>query len=74
MKLSTDRILTTHAGSLTRPDDLLDMIMAREAGKPIDEKALNERVRSEVAEVVKRQRDAGIDVVSDGEELSLIHI
>ncbi|HEY7467676.1 MAG TPA: cobalamin-independent methionine synthase II family protein [Dehalococcoidia bacterium] len=68
MKLSTDRILTTHAGSLTRPDDLLDMITAREAGKPIDEKALNRRVRSEVAEVVKRQRDAGIDVVSDGEE------
>jgi 5-methyltetrahydropteroyltriglutamate--homocysteine methyltransferase len=68
VKLSTDRILTTHAGSLTRPDDLLDMITAREAGKPIDEKAFNKRVRSEVADVVKRQRDAGIDVVSDGEE------
>ena len=68
MKLSTDRIITTHAGSLTRPDDLLEMITAKEAGKPVDKDAFHNRVRQEVAEVVRRQRDAGIDVVSDGEE------
>jgi len=68
VKLSTDRILTTHAGSLTRPDDLLDMIVAREAGRPYDQGAFATRVRDEVAEVVRRQREAGIDVVSDGEE------
>jgi 5-methyltetrahydropteroyltriglutamate--homocysteine methyltransferase len=68
MKLSTHRILTTHAGSLTRPDDLLEMIEAREAGRPFDERAFAERVRSEVAEVVGRQVDAGIDSISDGEE------
>jgi 5-methyltetrahydropteroyltriglutamate--homocysteine methyltransferase len=68
MKLSRDRILTTHAGSLTRPDDLLEMIEAKEAGRPYDEKAFAERVRREVAEVVRRQAEAGIDSISDGEE------
>jgi 5-methyltetrahydropteroyltriglutamate--homocysteine methyltransferase len=68
VKLSTERILTTHAGSLTRPDDLLEMIEAKDAGKPYDEQAFAERVRREVAEVVRRQQEAGVDVVSDGEE------
>jgi len=68
MKLSTDRILTTHGGSLTRPDDLLAMIEAKDAGKPYDEKALAARVTREVAEVVRLQYEAGVDVVSDGEE------
>ena len=68
MKLSKDRILTTHGGSLTRPDDLLAMIEAKDAGRPYDEAAFAKRVTAEVAEVVRRQRDAGIDVVSDGEE------
>ncbi|HEU0072843.1 MAG TPA: cobalamin-independent methionine synthase II family protein, partial [Dehalococcoidia bacterium] len=65
---SKDRILTTHGGSLTRPDDLLAMIEAKDAGRPYDEAAFAKRVTAEVAEVVRRQRDAGIDVVSDGEE------
>ena len=68
VKLSKDRILTTHAGSLTRPDDLLEMIAARDAGRAYDERAFGERVRREVAEVLQRQHAAGIDVVSDGEE------
>jgi 5-methyltetrahydropteroyltriglutamate--homocysteine methyltransferase len=68
MKLSRDRILTTHGGSLTRPDDLLEMIEAKDAGKPYDEAAFAKRVTQEVSEVVRRQKDAGIDVVSDGEE------
>ena len=68
MKLSTNRILTTHGGSLTRPDDLLEMIEAKDAGKSYDEAAFAKRVTEEVAEVVRRQKAAGIDVVSDGEE------
>lgn len=67
MLRSTDRILTTHTGSLPRPPDLLAMIQAREAGQPVDEAALAERVRTAVAESVRHQVDAGIDVVSDGE-------
>jgi 5-methyltetrahydropteroyltriglutamate--homocysteine methyltransferase len=67
MKRSTDRILTTHAGSLPRPPDLLTMIQARESGEPVDEAAFASRVRSAVAEVVRKQAEAGIDVVSDGE-------
>ncbi|MCH9027938.1 MAG: cobalamin-independent methionine synthase II family protein [Proteobacteria bacterium] len=68
MKRSTDRILTTHTGSLPRPPDLLEMIEAREGGRPYDEKAFDERVRTAVAEVVKDQVSAGIDIVSDGEQ------
>jgi 5-methyltetrahydropteroyltriglutamate--homocysteine methyltransferase len=67
MKRSTDRILTTHTGSLPRPPDLLDMLRARESGEPVDPQAFAERVRSAVAEVVRQQVEAGIDVVSDGE-------
>ncbi|MHB1836313.1 MAG: cobalamin-independent methionine synthase II family protein [Solirubrobacteraceae bacterium] len=63
----TDRVLTTHAGSLPRPDDLADMIWSRLEGKAVDEQALEARIESAVSEVVARQREAGIDVVSDGE-------
>ncbi|MDA0799273.1 MAG: cobalamin-independent methionine synthase II family protein [Chloroflexi bacterium] len=68
MKRSTDRILTTHTGSLARPADLIDLLRAKEAGESYDAAALAERVRSSVAEVVQKQTDAGVDVVSDGEE------
>ncbi|HEX6457729.1 MAG TPA: hypothetical protein VF032_02325, partial [Thermoleophilaceae bacterium] len=61
------RIRTTHAGSLPRPDDLADMIWQRMDGAEVDEAVLEERLDSAVAEVVQKQRDAGIDVVSDGE-------
>lgn len=67
MKRSTDRILTTHAGSLPRPDDLRPMVAARAAGEPHDAVALAARLRSAVAEVVDLQIASGIDVVNDGE-------
>jgi 5-methyltetrahydropteroyltriglutamate--homocysteine methyltransferase len=68
MNRSTDRILTTHTGSLPRPPDLIEMIRARENGEPVDEAAFQARVREAVFETVQKQIDAGIDIVSDGEE------
>ncbi len=67
MKRSTERFLTTHTGSLPRPDDLIRMMYAKEEGVPIDRAALAERVRTAVAEVVKKQADAGVDLINDGE-------
>ena len=67
MRLSTDRILTTHAGSLPRPDDVAQMLFDVLEDKPIDEDVFRARVREAVADVVARQREVGIDAVSDGE-------
>jgi 5-methyltetrahydropteroyltriglutamate--homocysteine methyltransferase len=67
MMRSTDRFLTTHTGSLPRPDDLIRMMHAKEEGVPIEHAALAARVRQAVAEVVRKQADAGIDIVNDGE-------
>jgi 5-methyltetrahydropteroyltriglutamate--homocysteine methyltransferase len=67
MKRSTDRFLTTHTGSLPRPDDLIRMMYAKEEGVPVDRAALTARVHSAVAEVVKKQADAGVDLINDGE-------
>ena len=67
MKLSTDRILTTHVGSLPRPDDLFAMMADRMDGKPVDDKAYAARVREAVDASVRQQVGAGLDVVSDGE-------
>jgi 5-methyltetrahydropteroyltriglutamate--homocysteine methyltransferase len=67
MKRSTDRILTTHAGSLPRPADLLEAVQAREEGKPVDEKAHAARLPAAVAEIVNKQVELGIDIVDDGE-------
>jgi 5-methyltetrahydropteroyltriglutamate--homocysteine methyltransferase len=67
MQLSTDHILTTHVGSLPRPDDLFEMMLARMDGEPVDENSYAERVRQAVADVVKQQVAAGLDVVNDGE-------
>jgi len=67
MKRSTDRILTTHTGSLPRPPDLREMLQAREKGERPDENVFADRVRSAVAACVAGQARAGIDVVSDGE-------
>jgi 5-methyltetrahydropteroyltriglutamate--homocysteine methyltransferase len=64
---SSERFLTTHTGSLPRPDDLIRMMYAKEEGVPIDRAALSARIRAAVAEVVKKQADAGIDLVNDGE-------
>jgi 5-methyltetrahydropteroyltriglutamate--homocysteine methyltransferase len=68
MKRSTDRILTTHCGSLARPTDLLDLMKAKINGEIYDENAYAQRVRSAVAEIVRKQVDCGIDVVADGEQ------
>src|SRR5262245_15971190 len=68
MKRSERRILTTHCGSLARPLDLLDLMKARLAGEPYDEAAYARRVRSAVAESVRRQVECGIDVPTDGEQ------
>jgi 5-methyltetrahydropteroyltriglutamate--homocysteine methyltransferase len=64
---SHGRFLTTHVGSLPRPDDLIEIMFAREDGIPIDAAALDARVESAVDEAVRRQVQAGVDVVNDGE-------
>lgn len=67
MKRSTERILTTHTGSLPRPPDLLEMIRNRQTGQPVEPQAFADRVKSAVGEVVRKQVEVGVDVVSDGE-------
>jgi len=67
MQRSTQRFLTTHTGSLPRPDDLIRMMYAKEEGVPVDAEALAARVKAAVAEVVKKQADAGVDLINDGE-------
>ena len=67
MKRSTTRILTTHVGSIIRPPRLLEFASARESGKPFDERDYQACLQSSVAEVVRRQIEAGIDIVNDGE-------
>src|SRR5215210_3827704 len=62
-----DRILTTHVGSLVRPDELVAFLRAKEAAEPYDEAAFEECLRRSVADVVRRQAETGIDIVSDGE-------
>ena len=61
------QILTTHVGSLPRPDDLIRTMFAKQEGVPVDPVALEQRTRTAVAEVVQQQLDCGVDVVSDGE-------
>ena len=68
MKRSTDRILTTFVGSLARPPDLLEMMYAKERGQPYDQEAYAGRVRRAVADVVRQQVEAGVDIVCDGEQ------
>jgi 5-methyltetrahydropteroyltriglutamate--homocysteine methyltransferase len=67
MKTSSDHILTSHVGSLPRPDALIAANRAREAGETTDEQVFQEKLRAVVAEVVRRQRDIGVDVPGDGE-------
>jgi 5-methyltetrahydropteroyltriglutamate--homocysteine methyltransferase len=67
MKRSTDRFLTTHVGSLVRPPHIAQAIQAKGAGQAIDEAKFEEDVRVAVAEVVRKQAECGIDIVSDGE-------
>jgi 5-methyltetrahydropteroyltriglutamate--homocysteine methyltransferase len=65
--MSADRVLVTHAGSLPRPDDVIEAIWARMDGQPIDEEAFGKRLDEAVPEIVEQQRAQGVDIVSDGE-------
>ena len=67
MRRSTERFLTTHTGSLPRPEDLIRTMFAKEEGVPVDAAALGARIRTAVAEVVGKQVEAGVAVVNDGE-------
>ena len=67
MQRSTERFLTTHTGSLPRPDDLIRMMYAKEEGVPVDPAALGARIKAAVAEIVRKQVEAGVDLVNDGE-------
>jgi 5-methyltetrahydropteroyltriglutamate--homocysteine methyltransferase len=64
---SIDRFLTTHAGSLPRPDDLVRIMYAKEEGRAVDRAELATHIRDGVARVVAQQKETGIDIVSDGE-------
>ncbi|HYY25389.1 MAG TPA: hypothetical protein VE689_07865, partial [Candidatus Udaeobacter sp.] len=67
MKRSTDRILVTHAGTLPRPDDLTEMLAAKNEGHSYDRAVFAQRLRAAVGEGVRKQVECGIDVVNDGE-------
>ena len=68
MKRSIERILTTHVGSLSRPEALIPFLRSQERGQPYDRDACAKLVRDAVADVVRKQTAAGIDVVTDGEQ------
>jgi 5-methyltetrahydropteroyltriglutamate--homocysteine methyltransferase len=65
--MSQNRFLTTHVGSLPRPQDLIDLIFAKEEGAVVDAELLDRRIRESVQTVVDRQAEAGVDIVNDGE-------
>jgi 5-methyltetrahydropteroyltriglutamate--homocysteine methyltransferase len=67
MKRSTERILTTHVGSLPRPPKLFAMMKEKQEGKTLDSSALEIEVRDAVAEVVRKQSETGLDIICDGE-------
>jgi 5-methyltetrahydropteroyltriglutamate--homocysteine methyltransferase len=67
MKTSTDRILTTHVGSLPRPQEVVDLLFAQDRGDPYDAAKFEEVMTRRVAEVVALQAEAGVDIASDGE-------
>ena len=67
MKRSTDRILATHVGSLIRPEPLQQFLRLKHSGRPFDETAYQKCLTQSVAEIVRRQAEVGIDLVSDGE-------
>jgi 5-methyltetrahydropteroyltriglutamate--homocysteine methyltransferase len=67
MLRSTDRILTTHVGSLIRPQSVVDHLRAKQAGAAVDENAHRAKLAEEVKEVIRQQKDVGVDIPSDGE-------
>ncbi len=68
MKRSTERILTTHCGSLPRPDDLIDTMREKENGRPYDKEAFTARARQAVIDAIRHQCEIGVDIPSDGEQ------
>ena len=68
MRRSTNGFLTTHVGSLPRPDDLLAMMIDRQGGREVDKSAFSARVTRAVDEIVAKQANLGIDVINDGEQ------
>jgi 5-methyltetrahydropteroyltriglutamate--homocysteine methyltransferase len=67
MKRSTERILTSHVGSLIRPPELIEFLRAQQARQPVDDAAFERCLARSVAAIVRQQADAGIDVIDDGE-------
>jgi 5-methyltetrahydropteroyltriglutamate--homocysteine methyltransferase len=67
MKHSTERILTTHTGSLPRPTEVQELLYAQEGGKPFDQAFFEEQVRSAVQATVRQQVTVGLDIINDGE-------
>jgi hypothetical protein len=65
--MKRDRILTTHAGSLPRTEELKALVFARAEGRPFDNEALAARLKDEVAGIVRKQLACGVDSVNDGE-------
>ena len=68
MKLSTDRIITTHVGSLPRPERLAEILIERENGDPVDATEFRREAEAAIRWVVQKQLESGIDVGNDGEE------
>ena len=68
MRRSTDRILTTHVGSLARPSNVMNLLSAKERQEEYDTKLFESSINDAVSDIVERQVHAGIDVVSDGEQ------
>ena len=67
MRASSDHILTSHAGSLPRPDDLIEANRAREAGEAATDRAFQQTLRRAVEDVVRHQKALGVDIPGDGE-------
>src|SRR5580693_7544152 len=67
MKISIDRILTTHVGSLPRPQEVVDFLFTQDRGEPYDAAEFDKTIRSGVLDALRSQVEAGVDVVSDGE-------
>src|SRR3984957_15726593 len=67
MEVSKDRILTTHVGSLPRPQDVVDLLFAQDRGEPIDEAQFEKGVGKAVKKTVRLQVEAGVDIFYDGE-------
>jgi 5-methyltetrahydropteroyltriglutamate--homocysteine methyltransferase len=67
MKTSTERILTTHVGSLPRPQDVVDLLFAQDRGEPVDQALFDSTMKRGVADAIQKQQESSVDIVSDGE-------